>query len=297
MNRSLPFRTALATLVLAACLGSVPTHAESITLPRAMPSFNQAYTSGPGAWGDGILGTGGCPDRIRATGCLITAFAAVLSYDEMVLTIPVAHSSTGSAEQGMDPRILNDWLRARRGYGQCSQDPLGSCCLEWSNLPKGVALSFHTNRSNVGLNPVAAVIIDHALRQGNPIIAGVHWSSACRSGSSQTEDCHWVVLTGKAGATYTIVDPYNPDTTSPTGLRTTLDKGSRGNYIIDRFVVVSRTAGDPTLLNTLPDPALPTPSVSPQPPPQPNPTSTVAVLLVALALVAAAIFVVTKTMP
>jgi hypothetical protein len=106
-----------------------------------------------------------------------------------------------------------------------------------------------------------------------------------------------VVLTGKAGATYTIVDPYNPDTTSPTGLRTTLDKGSRGNYIIDRFVVVSRTAGDPTLLNTLPDPALPTPSVSPQPPPQPNPTSTVAVLLVALALVAAAIFVVTKTMP
>jgi hypothetical protein len=144
---------------------------------------------------------------------------------------------------------------------------------------------------------VAAVIIDHALRQGNPIIAGVHWSSACRSGSSQTEDCHWVVLTGKVGATYTIVDPYNADTTSPTGLRTTLDKGSRGNYVIDRFVVVSRTAGDPTLVNALLDPAVPAPIVSPLPPPQQSAASTIAVLLVALALVAAAIFVVTKTMP
>jgi hypothetical protein len=297
VNRSLPFRTVLATLALVASLGPIAAHGASIALPSAMPSFNQAYTSGPGAWGDYAMGTDGCPDRIRSTGCLITAFAAVLSYDEIVLTIPAAHSSTGSAEQGMDPRILNDWLRARRGYGQCSQDPLGSCCLEWSDLPKGVALSFHTNRSNVGLNPVAAVIIDHALRQGNPVIAGVHWNSACRSGSSQTEDCHWVILTGKVGVTYTIVDPYNSDTTSPTGLRTTLDKGSRGNYIIDRFVVISRTAGDPTLLNALPDPALPAPIVSSPPSSQPSAASTVAVLLVALALVAAAIFVVTKTMP
>jgi len=297
LNRSLPFRTVLAALVLVACLGSVAARAESIALPHAMPSFNQAYTSGPGAWGDCALGTDGCPDRIRGTGCLITAFSAVLSYDEIVLTIPAAHSSTGSVEQGMDPRILNDWLRARRGYGGCSQDPLGSCCLEWSNLPKGVALSFHTNRSNVGLNPVAAVIIDHALRQGNPIVAGVHWNSACRSGSSQTEDCHWVVLTGKVGTTYAIVDPYNPDATSPTGLRTTLDKGSRGSYIIDRFVVVSRASGDPTLLNVLSDPALPAPVVSPLPPSQPSAASTIAVLLFALSLVAAAIFVVTKTMP
>jgi hypothetical protein len=299
VSRSLSLRTALAALVLVASLGSAAARAESITLPRAMPSFNQAYTSGPGAWGDGVLGTDGCPDRIRATGCLITAFSAVLSYYEIVLTIPAAYSTTAGREQGMDPRILNDWLRARHGYGGCSQDPLGSCCLEWSRLPKGVALSFHTNRNNAGLNPVAAVIIDHALRQGNPVIAGVHWSSACRSGSSQTEDCHWVVLTGKVGTTYTIVDPYNPDTTSPTGLRTTLDKGSRGNYTIDRFVVVSRTAGDPTLLNALPDPALPPPAVDPLPPPQPQPSaaSTIAVLLVALALVAAAIFVVTKTTP
>jgi hypothetical protein len=99
------------------------------------------------------------------------------------------------------------------------------------------------------------------------------------------------------GTTYAIVDPYNPDTTSPTGLRTTLDKGSRGSYIIDRFVVVSRTAGDPTLLNALPDPAVPAPIVSPQPPPQPSAGSTIAVLLFALSLVAAAIYVVTKTMP
>ncbi len=294
MSRTRPIRVVLAALTFVALLGSIAARAQSIALPRAMPSFNQTYTNGPGAWGEGALGTDRCPDRIRTTGCLITAFAAVLSYYQIELTIPAALSSTGSEERGMDPRILNDWLRARRGYGQCSQDPVGSCCLEWANLPKGVAVDFHTNRSNAGLNAVAAVIIDHALRQGSPIIAGVHWSSACRSGSSQTEDCHWVVLTGKVGKTYSIVDPYNPDTTSPMGLRTTLDKGSRGSYIIDRFVIVSRTLGDPSLLNALPDPALPAPIVTDTPEPQPGIASTVAVLLVALTLVAAAIFIVTK---
>ncbi|MEE8593461.1 MAG: hypothetical protein V3T03_04980, partial [Candidatus Bipolaricaulota bacterium] len=34
-------------------------------------------------------------------------------------------------------------------------------------------------------------------------------------------------------------DPFNPDPTSPYGIRTTLDAGVRGSYIIDRFVVVA----------------------------------------------------------
>jgi hypothetical protein len=285
--------------VAIAVLGSLAAPAEPIALPHVMPSFNQAYTSGPGAWGDYALGTNGCPDHIRATGCLITAFSAVLGYYEITLTVPAASSSTGALEQGMDPGILNDWLRARRGYGQCTQDPTGLCCLEWDNLPRGVSLSFHSNRSNVGLNPVAALVIDHALRLGNPVIAGVHWGSACRSGSSQTEDCHWVVLTGKVGDTYAIMDPYNSDAASPAGLRTTLDDGSRGAYIIDRFVIVSRTPGDPSTLNAITTPAPPSPAVETplQQAAAQSPAATIAVLFAALVLVAAAIFLVAGQQP
>lgn len=290
---------AVLAVLAAAVLGSFAAPAEPIALPHVMPSFNQAYTNGPGAWGDFSLGTNGCPDHIRATGCLITAFSAVLGYYDITLTVPAPYSSTGALEQGMDPGILNDWLRARRGYGQCAQDPTGLCCLEWDNLPRGVSLSFHSNRSSVGLNPVASLVIDHALRQGSPVIAGVHWGSACRSGSSQTEDCHWVVLTGKVGDTYAIMDPYNSDTTSPAGLRTTLDDGSRGAYVIDRFVIVSRTPGDPSALNSITPTVSPLPTVetpSHQQVPQ-SPMATIAVLFAALALVAAAVFLVAGQQP
>jgi hypothetical protein len=269
--------------------------AETILLPRTVPSFNQTYTVGTDAWGDAVLGTGGCPDLIRATGCLITAFSAVFAYYDIALAIPAPYSSTGAAQEGMNPRILNDWLRARRGYGQCASDPLGSCCLEWTELPRGISLSFHSNRSTTGLNAIAGLIIDHALRRGDPVVAGVHWSATCRSGSSQSEDCHWVVLTGKAGAAYTIMDPYNPDHTSRFGLRTTLDKGSRGAYVIDRFVIVSRVPGDPTSENALAAPPAPpapqTPPVeAPAPQKQSSPLATLAFLLVALSIVAAAVF-------
>jgi hypothetical protein len=273
--------------------------AETIALPRVMPSFNQAYTLGPGAWGDCTLGTGGCPDLLRATGCLITAFSAVLAYYEMEFVIPAAFSSTGTPGAGMNPRILNDWLRARRGYGECAGDPVGACCLEWGDLPRGVTLSFHSNRSSSGLNPVAALVIDHALRSGHPVVAGVHWSATCRQGSSQTEDCHWVVLTGKTGSTYMIVDPYNPDHTNPAGVRTTLDAGSLGAYTIDRFVIVTRTPGDQSPLNALPSPAA-APDVPPAATPAPqqaDTTASVIVLLLALSIVAAAIFFSSGTAP
>ena len=48
-----------------------------------------------------------------------------------------------------------------------------------------------------------------------------------------------MILTEKVDDTYAIVDPYNPDSTSPYGVRTTLKAGVHGSYIIDRFVVVS----------------------------------------------------------
>ncbi len=226
-------------VVLAFFLASAAAVADTILLPRTVPSFNQNYTDGPGAWGDCPLGTAGCPDQVCTTGCLITAFASVLGYYDIDLFVSSEFSCTGEARTGMDPGILNDWLRENRGFGHCAQDPVGNCCLAWDSLPGGVELTHHSNRSDIGLNAVASVVIDHALRSGRPVVAGVHWGAFCRAGSEQTEDCHWVVLTGKAGETYTIVDPINLDSTNPRGVRTTLDAGTRGVYIIDRFVVVS----------------------------------------------------------
>jgi len=232
-------RAGILLLVLAIGTTGGTTLAQTILLPRPVPSFNQNYVDGPDAWGDCPLGTSGCPDRISTTGCLVSAFSCVLAYYEIELDVSAGFSCTGSARSGMDPGILNDWLREHGGFGRCAQDPYGSCCLIWDELPDRIELTEYSNRSETGVNPVASVVIDHALREGRPIIAGVHWDPFCRAGSDQAEDCHWVVVTGKVGETYTIVDPINPDSADRLGVRTTLDAGTRGHYIIDRFYVVS----------------------------------------------------------
>ena len=239
-------RAARLAVVLVCLLASPAVLAETILLPRTVPSFNQSYTDGPEAWGDCPLGTAGCPDLVRTTGCLVTTFSSVLAYYGIEVHVPAARSCTGRARSGMDPGILNDWLRANGGFGRCAQDPVGDCCLAWDSLPGGIGLGFYANRSDDGLNAVAAVVIDHALREGRPVVAGVHWGAVCRGGSTQTEDCHWIVLTGKVGDTYTIVDPINLDATNPRGVRTTLGAGTHGRYIIDRFVVVSGPAVPPS---------------------------------------------------
>jgi len=260
--------------------------AETIALPRPVPSFNQYYTDGPDAWGDCSLGTAACPDTLWESGCLVTAVASVLAYYDVTVRVSASESSTGTARTGMDPGILNDWLRANGGFDHCPQDPIGDCCLAWNRLPEDIALGRHVNRSDVGLNPVASIVIDYALRQGYPIIAGVHWGAVCRSGSSQSEDCHWVVITGKAGNTYTIVDPINWDAASRHGVSTTLDRGTKGAYIIDRYYVVSPTAGVahdvPTTHGT---PSDPTADV------EPSALASLLTLLVALAAIAAAVII------
>ena len=273
--------------VAIAAFVAIPALAQTIELPKSVPSFNQAYTNGPNAWGDCPLGTDGCPDQVCITGCLTTAFASVLAYYGVELSVTPAESCSGQARWGMDPGILNDWLRAHAAYGRCAQDPIGSCCLDWSRLPNGVALTFHVNRSNVGLNPVASVVIDHALRQGHPIIAGVHWGAFCHGGTGQSEDCHWVVLIGRTGETYTIIDPYNADSSSPYGIRTTLDAGVHGAYIIDRFVIVEYSPGSTPILADIP-------SVRPSSSADRSGTSWI-VFLATLALVAAVAILVTAT--
>jgi len=204
-----------------------------------LPSFNQAYQDAAGIWGSCQMGTGGCSDRISTDGCLITCFAMILDYYGVDLFIPAASSCTGSARAGMDPGILNDWLRTHGGYGRCPQDAIGNCCLEWSNLPSHIFLSFHENQGEAGVDFASQQIINQALAAGYPVVSGVHWGSHCHGNTGKAEDCHWVVITGKLGATYTIVDPYNREVTSRYGVRTTLTRGVLGSYTVDRFVVVS----------------------------------------------------------
>lgn len=282
---------ALGALLAAALAAGVvsASGAQAAELPRVMPSFNQAYTVGPDAWGRAPLGTGGCPDQIATTGCLVSAFACVLAYYGIAVEVPAIDSWTGRSEVGMNPGILNDWLRTHNGYGQCSEDPAGKCCLEWEYLPEGVEVTFHTNHSEAGVSSVAAVVIDHALREGHPVIAGVHWGLTCRGGLPQNEDCHWVVLTEKVGSTYAIVDPYNPKGTSSSGVRTTLAAGVKGAYVIDRFVVVAPAAPKPA---PKPAPIVPAPVAAKKPPESSSPgaVASVLVLLTAIAVIVVAVF-------
>ena len=255
-RRSQALVTSIACLIL--LLPAATGVSQTIDLPRTVPSYNQAYTDGTGAWGHCPLGTHGCPDEIWMTGCLITAFSSVLAYYEIDVMVPARSSCTGQARSGMDPGLFNDWLREAGGYGRCAQDPAGNCCLIWERLPAELEIATHINRSEVGVDPLSSVVIDHALRQGQPVIAGVHWSAFCNGASSQSEDCHWVVITGKRGNTYAIIDPFNPDASSPNGVRTTLDAGVRGSYIIDRFVVVAGPPPGPVHLDVAAIPTQPT---------------------------------------
>jgi len=233
--RSRPFdRLVLVALIVLLCSASAVTQPY---LPAPQLGFNQAYRIGENAWGNCPLGTDSCPDRISSTGCLVSTMAAILDYYGVELSVSAGESCLRSWQSGMDPGILNDWLRAHDGFGACASDPVGNCCLAWERLPD-VSVQFSSNQRDEGLDFLAERRIDNALAAGRPVVAGVHWSDSC-SGGRGSEDCHWIVLTGKRGDTYVIIDPFNPDTTDPHGVRTTLDAGVLGRYTIDRFAVVS----------------------------------------------------------
>lgn len=231
-------RAFILALVVLLFLPSLLVIAQSeVNLP--VPPFNQAYADASNYWGDCKMGTDGCPDLIAKTGCLITAFAMVLDYYGVELLIPAASSCTGKARVGMDPGILNDWLKIHGGYGRCGQNPVGNCCLEWTHLPPQISITTYSNQFSSGIDALSRQRIDQALSTGYPIVCGVHWGSHCHGTTTQSEDCHWVVITGKYNDTYTITDPYNPDSSDPRGIETTLDYGVFGKYTIDRFVIVT----------------------------------------------------------
>lgn len=214
---------------------------EAATLPLQTRGYSQAFQEAPAAWGDDALGTSGCPDTIATTGCLVTAFACVLDYYGIEVVLP----ASGGRISGSDPGALNAWLKENGGYGHCASDGAGNCCLEWSRLPPSLALRTYYNTSETGIDLQAVARINSALAQGKPVIAGVHWGQPCGADPGRSEDCHWVVITAQAYGTVVILDPYNPDGGSPHAVRTTLDRGVHGSYVIDRYVVVDAPAASP----------------------------------------------------
>ena len=167
------------------------------------------------------LGTcNGC--TIKSDGCVVTSLAMALSYYGITVTVPAEQSSTGAARTGMDPAILDDWFTWKGGYSTNTKKCPGKCLMNWQILPGDVTVSDRQyNPKTDGISQETYRFIDSALSGGNLVIAGVHWDS-------KPEDSHFVLITGRAGNTYEIIDPYG-------GRETTLKKGTLGSYIIDHY--------------------------------------------------------------
>ncbi len=236
LHRRIAKTVALTMLVLVLFAVTLPIVAvgETAALPYQTRGYSQAFQGSPGAWGDDRLGTAGCPDSLATTGCLVTAIACVLEYYGMEVALP----ASGGRITGSDPGALNAWLKENGGFGHCASDAFGNCCLEWSHLPPELLLHTYYNTSEMGMDVQATARITRALEQGQPVLAGVHWGVPCGADPDRSEDCHWIVITAQAHGTTVILDTYNPDFSSPYAVRTTLDRGVHGSYIIDRYVVV-----------------------------------------------------------
>lgn len=174
----------------------------------------------------------GC--TIQTDGCLLVSLAMALQFMEVKIIIPADHSSAGSARFGMSPEVLNDWFTWRGTYSYNPNGCPGRCLVDWYPLPGHVVASRRMTNRGEYLNPGTKKLIDYALSRNYPVIAGVHWNSHCPGNLKKTEDCHFVLITGRLGNTYQIIDPAG-------GIKTTLNKGAFGPYIIDHWRYLKRS--------------------------------------------------------
>ena len=94
--------------------------------------------------------------------------------------------------------------------------------MKWTVFPPCVTASTRQyNPSTTGISPQTYRYIDNALANDDPVIAEVHWAG-------KPVDSHFVVITGRNGDTYNIIDPWG-------GVATTLENGALGHYIIDHY--------------------------------------------------------------
>ncbi len=174
----------------------------------------------------------GC--TIKSDGCLLVSLTMALRFWGVKVMVPERHSSTGEPRFGMTPEILNDWFLWKNTYSYNSTGCPGRCLVDWYPLPGNIKVSSRRTNRGEYLTSNTKRNIDYALSRNYPVIAGVHWGNYCHGNPAETEDCHFVLITGKWGDTYRIIDPAG-------GIKTTLDNGTFGRYIIDHYRYLKRS--------------------------------------------------------
>jgi len=162
-------------------------------------SFKLVYLSQQDPkWKSDILGFGDPEDTIGYVGCALTSVAMLLSGH--------GHSET--------PKTLNQKLKNVQGFV--------SAAIRWGSVSQ--VYPNVTVRSNISCTtpPAPLELIDAAIAAGQPAIVQVDSSPAS---GIQT---HWVVLYGKKGDDYLMLDPwpYQPDITKEDLL---MNRYARGN--------------------------------------------------------------------
>jgi hypothetical protein len=114
---------------------------------------------------------------IRSAGCALTSEAMVFKYYGVRVSTRVG--------TGMNPRILNAWLKKHAGYA-------GGCMMRWGKEPGGVRYT----GADTSLRHV-----NKELAAGRPVIADVTGPTVASH--------HFVVIIGRAGKTYVINDPWS----------------------------------------------------------------------------------------
>lgn len=173
----------------------------------------------------------GC--TIESDGCLLVSLTMALKFLGVHVVVPAEYSSTRRAKFGMSPEILDDWFSWQGTYSYNSTGCPGRCLVDWYPLPGNVQASRRMANRGEYLTLNTKRMIDWALNRNYPVIAGVHWGARCHKSSRKTEDCHFVLITGKLGTTYQIIDPAG-------GIKTTLNNGTFGSYIIDHYRYLKR---------------------------------------------------------
>jgi hypothetical protein len=137
-----------------------------------VPFFSQRDS----AWRNTRLGR--ClKETIGSAGCAITSEA-------MVYRFYGAKVST-SLGKGMNPRLLNKWLKGHNGYAS-------GCLVKWGKTPKGVKYTgSDTSRTHVR----------NELKAGRPVIAGVTGPGIPYH--------HFVVIVGRNSSGFLINDPLD----------------------------------------------------------------------------------------
>jgi hypothetical protein len=162
-------------------------------------SFKLVYLSQQDPkWKSDILGFGDPEDTIGYVGCALTSVAMLLSGH--------GHSET--------PKTLNQKLKNAQGFV--------SAAIRWGSVSQ--VYPNITVRSNISCTttPAPLELIDAAITAGQPAVVQVDSSPAS---GIQT---HWVVLYGKKGNDYLMLDPwpYQPDITKEDLL---MNRYARGN--------------------------------------------------------------------